>query len=145
MINIFVTSVIDAPIDEVWKVVRGYNQLPDWHPAIDRSEIEDGLPEDAVGCIRNFYLKDGQNIREKLIALSDLDYSFSYSMIETGMRMHDYISSFEMRPITDGNRTYVQWVAEFTTDEGQEEEKATMVADGVFQGGFDALKERFAK
>lgn len=145
MINVFVTSMIDAPIDEVWKVVRGYNQLPNWHPAIDRSEIEDGLPEDTVGCVRNFYLKDGQNVREQLIGLSDLDYSFSYAMFDTGMGMFDYISSFELRPITDGNRTYVQWIAEFTTAAGEEDEKANMVANDVFQGGFEALKERFKK
>jgi hypothetical protein len=145
MINVFVTSVIDAPIDDVWKVVRGYNQLPDWHPAIDRSEIEESLPEDTVGCIRNFYLKDGQNVREQLIALSDLDYTFSYSMLETGIGMYGYISSLELRPITDGDRTYIQWVAEFTTDKGEEDAKVNMVANDIFQGGFNALKERLSK
>ncbi len=145
MINVFVTTVIDAPIDKVWEVVRGYNAMPNWHPAVDRSEIEDGLHPDTVGCIRNFYLADGQNVREQLIALSDLDFSFSYSMIDTGLGLYDYIASVELRPITDGERTYIQWTAEFTTAPGEEEEKENMVANDVFQGGFNALKERFSK
>ena len=145
MINIFITSVIDAPIDKVWEVVRGYNDMPNWHPAVDRSEIEDELHPDTVGCVRNFYLADGQNVREQLIALSDLDFSFSYSMIDTGLGMYDYIASVELRPITDGDRTYIQWTAEFTTASGEEKEKENMVANDVFQGGFNALKERFSK
>ncbi|MBT5073860.1 MAG: SRPBCC family protein [Kordiimonadaceae bacterium] len=145
MINVFATSVIDAPLDKVWQVVRGFNDLPKWHPAIDRSEIEDGLAPTTIGCVRNFYLADGENIRETLIAYSELDFSFSYDMLTTGLGLFDYISTMELRPISDGDRTYIQWTAEFTTDEGEEEEKADMVANGVFQGGFDALKEHFSK
>ena len=145
MINIFITSVIDSPIDKVWEVVRGFNDMPDWHPVVDRSEIEDGLHPDTVGCIRSLYLADGQNVREQLIALSDLDFSFSYSMIDTGLGMYDYIASFELRPITDGNRTYIQWTAEFTAAPGEEKEKENMVANDVFQSGFNALKELFSK
>ncbi|MDA0708089.1 MAG: SRPBCC family protein [Proteobacteria bacterium] len=145
MINVFVTSVIDAPIEKVWETVRGFNDLPKWHPGIKKSEIEDGLPASTIGCVRNFYLQDGENIRETLLALSDLEYTFSYDMITTGLGLFDYISTMELRPITDGDRTYIQWIAEFTTAEGEEEEKADMVANGVLQGGFNALKEKFKK
>ena len=41
--------------------------MPKWHPAIKDSHIESGLQADRVGCIRNFNLKDGGNIREHLI------------------------------------------------------------------------------
>lgn len=145
MVNVFTSSVIDAPIEEVWKTVRGFNQLPNWHPDIARSEIEKGLPEDTVGCIRNFYLNDGQNVRETLLSLSDQNYSFSYDMLETGMGMYGYISRFQLLPITDGRATYASWEASFTTDPGQEAIKEKMVGNDVFQGGFNALKKRFAK
>lgn len=145
MINVFATSVIDAPIDKVWAVIRGFNDLPKWNPAVERSEIEDGLEPSTVGCVRNFYLKDGANVRETLLAYSELDYSFSYDMLTTGLGLLNYISAMELSPITDGDRTYIQWTAEFTTAEGEEQEKADMVANEVFQGGFDALKEHFSK
>lgn len=145
MINILVTSVIDAPIDKVWQIVKGFNDMPKWHPAIDRSEIEDELDPATVGCVRNFYLADGENIRETLLGYSDLDFSFSYDMLTTGLGLLDYIATMELRPITDGERTYIQWSAEFRTAEGEEEAKADLVANGVFQGGFDALKEHFSK
>jgi len=33
MAKIFRSSVINAPIDEVWARIRDFNALPDWHPA----------------------------------------------------------------------------------------------------------------
>lgn len=36
------SAVIDAPVEAVWAVVRNFNSLPDWHPAIERGEIEGG-------------------------------------------------------------------------------------------------------
>lgn len=145
MVTVFETSVIDAPIEKVWEVVRGFNDLPKWHPAIANSEIEDGLNPYTIGCVRNFNLQDGESIRETLIAFSELEYTFSYDMLTTGLGLFDYISTMELRPVTDGDRTYIQWSAEFTTAEGAEEEKADMVGSGVFQGGFAALKEHFSK
>lgn len=145
MVTVFETSVIDAPIEKVWEVVRGFNDLPKWHPDIANSKIEDSLSPYTIGCVRNFNLQDGENIRETLIAFSELEYSFSYDMLTTGLGLFDYISTMELRPITDGDRTYIQWTAEFTTAEGEEEEKAGMVGNGVFQGGFAALKEHFSK
>ncbi|HPF46104.1 MAG: SRPBCC family protein [Alphaproteobacteria bacterium] len=145
MVTVFETSVIDAPIDKVWEVVRGFNDLQKWHPAIAKGEIEGGLDPLTIGCIRNFYLQDGENIRETLLAFSDIDYTFTYDMLTTGLGLFNYLSTMELRPITDGDRTYIQWSAEFTTAPGEEKEKADMVANGVFQGGFAALKEHFAQ
>lgn len=145
MVTVFETSVIDAPVDEVWQVVRGFNNLAKWHPAIDRSEIEDGLDPMTIGCIRNFYLADGENVRETLLAFSEADLSFSYDMLTTGLGLLDYFSTMELSPITDGNRTYIQWTAEFNTAPGEEEAKTELVANGVFQGGFTALKQHFSK
>ena len=39
-----------------------------------------GLSPDQIGCVRNFDLTDGTNLREKLLALSDKDYAFAYQI-----------------------------------------------------------------
>lgn len=57
--EIFGSSVINAPIDEVWARIRDFNALPDWHSAFTDSHIENDEPGDKVGSIRNFNLKDG--------------------------------------------------------------------------------------
>ena len=73
MVQVYASSVIDASADSVWSRIRDFNALPEWHPAIADSRIENGQPSDRVGCIRHFHLRDGGMIREKLLALSDYD------------------------------------------------------------------------
>jgi hypothetical protein len=143
--KVYVSSVIDAPIDAVWNVVRDFNALPEWHPNIRESRIEDGRACDAVGCIRNFKLQDGSIVREQLLTLSDREYRFSYSMLESELGLYDYISEFSLQRITDGEHTFAVWTAEFRTDPGREQEKVDMVGKGVFQVGFDALKQRLSR
>ncbi|MCC6223148.1 MAG: SRPBCC family protein [Thermoleophilia bacterium] len=144
MARVFRSSVIDAPAAAVWERVRDFNGLPDWHPAIASSEIEDGRPSDSVGCVRSFHLQDGGHIRERLLALSDADRSCTYSILEAPMPLSDYVATLSVTPITDGDRAYVQWTAEFACDPADEAGLVELVGDGVFQGGFDALRQQLA-
>ena len=48
MVRVSVSSVLDAPPDAVWSRVRDFNGLPQWHPAIADSRIENGEPADKV-------------------------------------------------------------------------------------------------
>jgi len=49
-----------------------------------------------------------------------------------------------LMPVTDGNRTYAEWTAEFNCRLEEEDGLVKMIGDGVFQGGFDVLKTAFA-
>lgn len=140
--KVFVSSVIDAPIEQVWATVRDFNALPQWSPLVRDSQIEQGRASDSVGCIRNFNQHDGINIREQLLMLSDAEHRFSYSMLESGLGLYDYVSEFSLQRITDGDRTFALWTAQFRTDPGREQEKADLVSRGVFQRAFDSLKQR---
>ena len=145
MVKVYTSSVIDAPADRVWGVVRDFNALPKWHPAIADSRIESGQPSDKVGCIRNFNLKDGGNIREQLLTLSDYDYSCTYSILVSPMGVENYIATLKLTPITDGNRTFAEWTAEFDCAPERAGALASQIGQGVFQGGFDALKQAMKK
>jgi hypothetical protein len=142
MVKFYRSSVINAPADRVWRVVRDFNALPEWHPAIAESRIEQHHPSDKVGCIRNFSLKDGGRIREQLLALSDFEFTCVYSILESPMGVDDYIATLKVTPITDGNRCFIEWSAEFECAPGRERELSELVGNSVFQGGFNALKER---
>ena len=72
------SSVIDAPIEQVWRRIRDFNALADWHPGIANSKIEGGKPSDQVGCVRVLTLQDGATMREQLLEMSDLGHHYSY-------------------------------------------------------------------
>ena len=143
MIKVYTSSVIDASADAVWAHIRDFNGLPKWHPAIADSRIEGNWPADRVGCIRNFQLRDGGTIREQLLSLSDYDYQCVYSILESPMGVDNYTATLKLTPVTDGNRTFAEWSAEFDTPPGQERTLADSIGQGVFQTGFDSLKSYF--
>ncbi len=143
MARAYVSSVINASAEKVWERVRDFNALPKWHPRIRDSRIEDALPSDKIGCIRNFNLQNGDNIREQLVGLSDYDLFFSYSMLEGPMPLSDYIATFRLTPVTDGTRCFVEWSAEFECAPENESDLVSGISTNVFQGGFDALKRHF--
>jgi len=143
MARVFVSSVIPAETAKVWDRVRDFNAMPKWHPRIRDSRIEDALPGDKIGCIRNFHLQNGDMIREKLLGLSDYDYFFTYSMLEGPMPLWDYMATLRLTPITDGGRTFAEWSAEFECDPTDESDLVNGIGTNVFMGGFDALKRHF--
>jgi hypothetical protein len=145
MVKVYVSSVIDASADTVWARVRDFNALPAWHPAIADSRIENNDPSDRVGCVRHFHTRDGGLIRERLLALSDYDFSCSYEIIESEMGVSSYVATLRLTPITDGGRCFAEWSAEFDCAEGREPELSHSIGNGVFQGGFDALKRHFGR
>ena len=99
MIRVRRSAVIDAPIDRVWAVLRDFNSHSAWHPAVGPSRIENGEPADQVGCIRNFTLKDGNAIREQLLALSDRDYISTYCILDATLPMRNYVATVQLKKV----------------------------------------------
>jgi hypothetical protein len=145
MVKVYVSSVIHAPAAEVWKVVRNFNALPNWTPFVAESRIEQNAPPDQIGCIRNFRLKDGGLIRERLLALSDYDLSCSYAILESPMGVENYVATLSLTPVTDGAATFIEWQADFDCAAGRESALQQQIGVDVFQAAFDALKQRFRR
>jgi hypothetical protein len=61
------------------------------------------------------------------------------------MPLTGYIATLRLTPVSDGNRTFIEWTAEFECEDGVADELATGIGTNVFQAGFDALKRHFGK
>lgn len=141
MVKVVNSTVIRAPIDTVWHVLRDFNGHDRWHPAVDVSQIERGKRSDMVGCVRSFKLADGSALREQLLALSDSQTSFSYCLLDTPVPLLNYVAHVELIPVTDGDRTFWRWQAEFSTPRGMQEELVDLVGNGIQVAGFEAIRE----
>lgn len=138
------STIIDAPIERVWAVLRDFNSHDQWHPAVAESHIEDGLASDQVGCVRNFRLADGNHIREQLLALSDRDCISTYCILDATVPLMRYVATVRLKPVTDGRRTFWHWESTFATPPGRERELAEMVGKGVYEAGFEAIRALIA-
>jgi NADPH:quinone reductase len=134
------STVIDAPIERVWAVLRDFNSHDQWHDVVEASRIEGSDRSDQVGCVRSFTLKDGNRIREQLLTLSDRDYKSTYCIVEATVPLQRYVATVTLKPVTDGNRTFWHWESTFATPPGQERELRDMVAQGVYEAGFENLR-----
>ena len=143
MARVYASSVIGASATRVWARVRDFNGLSNWHPAIAESRIENGEPADKVGCVRNFSLRNGDRLREQLLGLSDYDMFCTYSILDSPMPLTNYVATLRLTPVTDQERTFIEWSADFDCAPDKESELVSNIGGNVFQGGFDALKRSF--
>lgn len=139
MTRVFVSSVIDSSVDDVWNIIRDFNNLPGWLPVVSDSVIENGRASDSIGCVRSFHL-NGAHLREQLVGLSDCDRAMRYIMLESPLPVTNYHARLSAAPVTDGNRAYVAWEAEFDVPEEHAAEVIDTLSKGVFSAGLDNLK-----
>ena len=134
------STVIDAPIERVWAVLRDFNSHDRWHDVVAESRIEGDERGDQVGCVRSFMLKDGNRIREQLLTLSDSEHRSTYCIVEATVPLQRYVATLTLKPVTDGDRTFWHWESTFATPPGRERELREMVARDVYEAGFENLR-----
>lgn len=141
MVKVLRSTVMNAPVESVWEVIRDFNGHDRWHPAVADSEIERGEPVDRVGCVRRFHLAGGEELREQLLTLSDIDMAFSYCLLDTEVPLFNYVAHVRLFPITDGNLTFWQWESRFDTRPGEAQTMADLVGSNVYEAGFEAIRQ----
>ncbi len=134
------STIIDAPIDRVWAVLRDFNSHDRWHAVVEQSHIDGNERSDQVGCVRSFTLKDGNRIREQLLTLDDREHKSTYCIVEATVPLQRYVAKVTLKPVTDSNRTFWHWESSFATPPGMERELREMVATGVYEAGFENLR-----
>ena len=143
MVRVVRSTIIAAPVVNVWRLLRDFNSHDAWHPAVVESRIEDGRPSDEVGAVRAFRLQDGSFLREQLIAISDQDRSLSYCILEAPLPLIDYVATMRLRPVTDGDLTFLHWESSFAPPPARAAEMARLVGEDIYEGGMAALKQHF--
>lgn len=145
MAKAYASAIIDAPAETVWAILRDFNGLPNWHSAIVRSEIEDGLDADVVGCVRSFHLADGAHVRERLLALDDARRVMVYNFETPAFPVENYLATLRVQPVTNGDKSFCEWEAVFDEAPQDKGKYVDIVSNGVFAAGFAALAETIAR
>ena len=91
---------LTAPAKQVWDLVGGFNALPDWHPAVEKSEIEGA--EGSKGSLRRLGLAGGGSIVERLEEVDENERVYSYSIVESPLPVADYTANLRVREEEEG-------------------------------------------
>ena len=135
MAKVSMESPVNMSADEVWKLIGQFNALPDWHPAITSSKLEDG------GRIRRLALFGGGEIVERLEQIDEGDRLYRYSIISGPLPVANYTATLRVKEDGKG-KAVVEWTSEFDPS-GATEADATAAIQDVYKVGFENLRKMF--
>lgn len=130
--------VVDAPAADVWDLIRGYNSLEVWHPAVvDSFMVGDGM---SGGSIRVLILGGDARIVEELTSFSDQKMNYSYKITDSPLPVTNYESTLQV--VSERNTTKVIWQSTFDAKDVSDDEAINLIA-GVYSAGLESIKARF--
>jgi hypothetical protein len=108
----YYSTIFEQSAERVWATIRDFG-LYRWAGVVSETYIEEGKSGDAVGCIRTVHTTD-RVIRQKLLAHSDRDRSYTYALCEPiPFPLRDYVATLRVTPVTDRDGSFVEWWASF--------------------------------
>lgn len=141
----YASTTINAPADDVWGFVRDFANLAEWHPGIGDSEVEQSQPADKVGCVRRLTLRDGGVVRERLLALDDVDRCYTYEFVDSPFPVRSYRSTIRVAPVTDSGQTFLEWWAWYDADAKDEEQMTKTFAEDNYAVALAELSGLFER
>ena len=133
MAKSYYSTIFEQSADEVWNIIRDFNNYSVWVDGAGESRIEAGKSGDSVSAIRNV-LYNGKQIRQRLLALSDVERSQTYEFAgEAPMPARHYRATLRVAPVVDGNRAFVEWWATFDCDGDCRDDLTALFRNGFTQ------------
>lgn len=129
------TIRLPASAARVWATIGGFNALPDWHPAIERSELSDG------GRTRTLHVAGGGRIVEGLDEHDPAARLYRYRFIESPLPIENYQSVLSVRDEGAEGCT-VEWRGNFTAADSVKSQMEKAVA-GIYDSGLENLRRLF--
>ncbi|GGV30038.1 hypothetical protein GCM10010277_13290 [Streptomyces longisporoflavus] len=143
MARTYVSAVVPATAESVWQLVRPFDALPQWHPAIDSSVLEEGGAT-TVGALRRLRFAGGDTtVLERLTALDDTARTFTYELVEHPFPVRRSVSTLRVLPVVDTGEAFVEWSAESEEDAADAAGAQTLVEE-LYGSGLCALQQHFA-
>ncbi len=135
MAKVSMTTDLNASADQVWKLIGGFNALPDWHPAIEKSELTE------EGQMRTLSIAGGGTIIEKLEKVDDGAHTYTYSITDSPLPVANYTATITVSG--EGDNSTIEWSSDFEPIGGASAEDAMKAVQDIYQAGFDNLKKVF--
>jgi hypothetical protein len=140
MAKAYYSTVFEQPACDIWKIIRDFNSYPVWVGGAGESRIENGKSGDTVGAVRNV-LYQGRQIRQRLMAQSDVERSQTYEFCEAPpLPLTGFQATLRVTPVVDGDRAFIEWWAHFDCDAARRDQ-LTETLLGWFGKWLESLRQ----
>jgi len=137
MTEVTVSGSYPVSPEQLWELIGGFNALPNWHPAVERSELEEG------GSVRRLSLLGGGEIVERLEKMSDDEFAYTYSIVDSPLPVSEYSATLRLENDGTGG-CRVTWSGSFVP-RGMPETDSRKVIEDIFRAGLDNLGRMFGR
>ncbi|MFD8600467.1 SRPBCC family protein [Kitasatospora sp. NPDC059646] len=138
MASTSVSRIVPAAPDTVWKLIGGFDSLPDWLPYIPESTALEG------GRVRRLRNPEGGVIVERLVAFNEAERHYSYAIQQAPFPVNGYLSTIRVHAVPGrDDLAEVQWSGRFNPD-GATEDEAVALFTAIYRDGLDALRAALA-
>lgn len=136
------STLVKAPIDDVWKMIRNFHDLSWAEPVITKLETVGDTPGDQVGAKR--VLND--LFHETLQSIDAENYTFSYTITDgpepiSKETVSNYVGKVRLLPVTADNTTFVEWTSDYESDQP---DAVAEFCNPIYVALLDSLQKRFA-
>lgn len=105
MAKVSMSTNLNVSADQVWKMIGGFNALPDWHPTVEKSELTE------EGQTRTLSLAGGGTIVEKLEKVDDSARSYTYSIVDSPLPVANYTATIKVSG--EGDNSTIEWSSDY--------------------------------
>jgi NADPH:quinone reductase-like Zn-dependent oxidoreductase len=134
------STIVAAPIDELWAILRDFHAHASWRPGIASVSEPHDLP-DQIGAARAYRVANGARMREQLLSLSDAKRSLSYCVAESTLPLRDFVASMRLRPVTADNACFWEWRVSFDPPASERDRLVRFVREDIIEAGFAGMRE----
>lgn len=134
MSDVSMSTRLAVPAQQVWQLIGGWNAVADWHPGVEKSELEGG------GEVRRLSIAGGGTFVEKLVHHDDGSRSYSYEIVDSPLPVANYRATITVGEDPEGCK--VTWSSNFDPAGASETDAAAMVR-GIYEMGFKNLQRLF--
>lgn len=140
----YASGVVTQDAEDVWALVRRFDALPEWHPAVLECTMLDGASPASVGAHRRQVLANGGVATARLVSLDDEHRQLCYEMLDGPWAVRSYFSTVRVTPITQDGHAFVEWWGRFETDPDERRDLDREFGHRVYDAGVSALRRHFA-
>lgn len=140
-------ATFDLPAAEVWAIISNFGRVEDWHPAVAKTEIRQGV-NNVPGVVRRLTFLDQGTLEEKLTSYEPQHFRLQYVITAGAFPVSNYSTTLSVKPGRTADTSEVTWAGTFSRADlsaspapGKGDQAAIDAVTGVYTTGLHSLKE----
>lgn len=137
MTEITESAIVAVDADTLWREAGGFGAVADWHPLLDRVEVEGSGP----GSVRRAYDRQGGCQLERLEVCDPARHELRYRIEQTKLPVRDWNAVFRIEPVGE-RMSRVLWEGRYEPTDANDAAAGAIRA--FLHQGLDSLAQRYA-